>query len=149
MIHFCSECNFKSKDFRKLDLHRKMEHLKTVTGIKCEHCDYLTPLNANMRVHMKKHRKCSNCDYVSKNLPDLKKHTKGVHGFDLEVTIIFFRLYNLCRAVVLNRCAATQKCAVEFVQVCRQILNYPIKYLKNSTIYALFNTKVCRQTYFT
>jgi len=62
-----------------------MEHLKTVTGIKCEHCDYLTPLNANMRVHMKKHRKCSHCDYISKNLTDLKKHTKGVHGFDFEV----------------------------------------------------------------
>ncbi len=34
------------------------------------------------------------------------------------------------RSVVLNRCAATPMCAVEFVQVCRQILKYHINYLK-------------------
>jgi hypothetical protein len=90
-IHSCSECDFKSKDIRKVELHNKIEHLKTLTGIKCEHCDYVTPLNANMRVHTKKHRKCSHCDYISKNLPDLKKHTKGVHGFDFEVRFLCYR----------------------------------------------------------
>jgi hypothetical protein len=49
----------------------------------------------------------------------------------------FMKFIRLFRSVVLNRCAATPECAVEFVQVCRQILKYHIKYIDTVLILPL------------
>jgi hypothetical protein len=77
---------------------------KVMQGSSCKLCNYMAPTVAALRMHMKKHKRCRHCDYISRNVPDIKKHSREVHNQDYEVTIYFLprkgfasKLMVLCR----------------------------------------------------
>ena len=70
-----------------------MKNQHSEKNLKCQHCDYKTNVNSNLKRHLITHEakdeppakkiKCDQCSQIFSNKFNLKKHVKNVHGEEM------------------------------------------------------------------
>ena len=85
--HECDQCQFKSRDIRKLTRHTLSLH-SDLKSFNCTECDFSCKRMDNLNRHIRNlHRKestaihsCTFCEFSSLYLPNLERHMSRMHN---------------------------------------------------------------------
>ena len=86
----CEDCDSTFLEKKNYNKHMKNQHSEK--NLKCQHCDYKTNVNSNLKRHLITHEakdeppakkiKCDQCSQIFSEQFNLNKHVKNVHGED-------------------------------------------------------------------